>query len=103
MMAETKRSPIQRPNTAAKEREQVNQTTEPHDAGSLPPPNSIEESNLGSGGPTHDEIAARAYQCWQERGGGHGASEDDWYRAEQELRAEHARAGHQSRSAASSA
>lgn len=29
-----------------------------------------------------------------------GASEDDCYRVEQELRAEHARAGHQSRSAA---
>jgi hypothetical protein len=36
----------------------------------------------------HDEIAARAYNCWRERGCPEGSAEVDWYRAEQELRAE---------------
>lgn len=87
-MAGTKGSPIYGPNTQAAESQEVNQTGEPQHRGS------IEESNLRSGGPTHEKIAARAYQCWQERGGTDGASEEDWYRAEQELRGGHARAGH---------
>lgn len=41
-----------------------------------------------TGDPTQEEIAARAYQCWQERGGAAGSPEADWQRAEQELRAE---------------
>jgi len=36
----------------------------------------------------HDEISARAYSLWQQRGSAGGSSEDDWYSAEQELRAE---------------
>ncbi len=35
--------------------------------------------------PTHDQIAARAYQIWQERGGGPGHEADDWLQAEYEL------------------
>jgi hypothetical protein len=38
--------------------------------------------------PARDEISARAYSLWQQRGSAGGSSEDDWYRAEQELRAE---------------
>ncbi len=34
----------------------------------------------------HDEIALLAYQYYEERGGEHGWHEEDWYRAEQELR-----------------
>src|SRR5579884_861447 len=41
-------------------------------------------------GPTNEEIAARAYQCWHERGCPHGSPEEDWRRAEQELRRERA-------------
>jgi hypothetical protein len=37
-------------------------------------------------GPTNEEIAARAYQCWLERGSPQGTPEEDWSRAEQELR-----------------
>ena len=40
--------------------------------------------------PTQEEIAARAYLLWQQRGGAEGSSEEDWSRAEQELRAERA-------------
>ncbi len=37
---------------------------------------------------TRDEIAARAHRCWHERGCPEGSPEEDWHRAEQELRAE---------------
>lgn len=33
-----------------------------------------------------DEIAALAYRYYQERGGEHGFHEEDWYRAEREVR-----------------
>ena len=36
--------------------------------------------------PEHDEIAELAYRFYTERGGEHGYAEQDWYRAEQELR-----------------
>ena len=36
--------------------------------------------------PTHDEIALQAYLYWEERGCQGGSSEEDWLRAEQELR-----------------
>jgi hypothetical protein len=36
---------------------------------------------------SHDLIAQLAHQYWAERGHQHGNHEDDWYRAEQELRA----------------
>jgi hypothetical protein len=37
-------------------------------------------------GPSHDEIAHLAYSYWDERGRQGGSAEDDWYRAEAELR-----------------
>jgi hypothetical protein len=36
--------------------------------------------------PTRDEIARRAYEIYLGRGGLHGADEQDWLRAESELR-----------------
>jgi hypothetical protein len=36
--------------------------------------------------PSREEIAAQAYQCWHERGCPEGSPEEDWYRAERELR-----------------
>ncbi|MDQ2710795.1 MAG: DUF2934 domain-containing protein [Acidobacteriota bacterium] len=42
--------------------------------------------------PSNDEIAAHAYHCWLERGSpATGSSQEDWHRAERELR-ERARA-----------
>ena len=38
-------------------------------------------------GPSHEEIARRAYQLWEERGWPHGSPEEDWHRAQTELRA----------------
>jgi hypothetical protein len=37
------------------------------------------------------EVAVLAYQFWRERGSPDGSSEEDWYRAEQELRQRSAR------------
>lgn len=36
--------------------------------------------------PTQEDIARRAYEIHQQRGGAHGSHEDDWHRAEAELR-----------------
>jgi monoterpene epsilon-lactone hydrolase len=36
--------------------------------------------------PSREEIAQRAYQLWEERGRPHGSDEEDWHRAEHELR-----------------
>ncbi len=36
--------------------------------------------------PTHQQIAQLAHRFWKERGGHHGAHEQDWLRAERELR-----------------
>ncbi|PYR68514.1 MAG: DUF2934 domain-containing protein [Acidobacteria bacterium] len=38
--------------------------------------------------PTHEDIARRAYQLFEDRGGEHGHDWDDWLQAERELRDE---------------
>lgn len=38
--------------------------------------------------PSHEEIAQLAYRYWTERGCTHGHDEEDWFRAERELRGE---------------
>lgn len=35
----------------------------------------------------HDQVAQLAHRYWAERGGLHGHDVEDWFRAEQELRA----------------
>ena len=37
-------------------------------------------------GPTHEEISRRAYDLWAKRGGVGGNAQEDWLRAEKELR-----------------
>ncbi|MBV9267076.1 MAG: DUF2934 domain-containing protein [Acidobacteriaceae bacterium] len=39
---------------------------------------------------THEEIASHAYRCWHQRGCPEGSPEEDWHRAERELRERHA-------------
>ena len=41
---------------------------------------------LAEARPAYEDIALLAYALWQERGYPEGSSEDDWFRAEQELR-----------------
>jgi hypothetical protein len=43
----------------------------------------------------HEKVAARAYENWVKRGKPHGSPEQDWTKAEQELRNELARTGTQ--------
>ena len=38
------------------------------------------------GSPTHEQISELARKYWAERGYAHGYHEQDWFRAEQELR-----------------
>jgi hypothetical protein len=38
----------------------------------------------------HEDIALRAYSLWEKRGSPIGSPDEDWFRAEQELRAERA-------------
>ena len=40
----------------------------------------------GKSEPTHAEISHRAHQYWKERGHSHGSHEEDWTRAERELK-----------------
>jgi hypothetical protein len=47
-------------------------------------PNPVE--NLASRESTHEEIARRAYQLYEERGGEHGRDWEDWFQAERDLR-----------------
>jgi Protein of unknown function (DUF2934) len=35
---------------------------------------------------SHEEIAVRAYRLWEERGCPIGSPEEDWFRAEEEIR-----------------
>ena len=43
-------------------------------------------TTLQAGNRTQEAIAVRAYQLWEARGCPAGSPEEDWYRAEQELR-----------------
>ena len=36
--------------------------------------------------PSHEDIAILAYALWEERGGGDGGAEQDWFEAERQLR-----------------
>jgi len=38
--------------------------------------------------PIHEDIAALAFALWQERGCPEGSPEEDWFRAEEELKTE---------------
>ena len=41
--------------------------------------------------PTSEEIARRAYDRYQQRGGTHGFDQEDWYEAEREVRGSRSR------------
>jgi hypothetical protein len=46
-------------------------------------PNAVESLAIE---PTHEDIARRAYQLYEERGGEHGRDREDWFQAERDLR-----------------
>jgi Protein of unknown function (DUF2934) len=43
-------------------------------------------TNVTEIGVSHEEVAMLAHRFWAERGHQHGHHEEDWYRAEEELR-----------------
>jgi hypothetical protein len=49
-------------------------------------PSLVTGSEENSAQVSNEEIASHAYRCWQERGCPEGSAEEDWYRAERELR-----------------
>ena len=51
-----------------------------------PLPETPREGASPAAPPTYDEIARRAYELYQQRGGTGGQDWDDWLRAEAELR-----------------
>lgn len=75
---------------------------EPEESEAVPMKSQPAVAETGRDAPTHEEIAARAYEHWQKRGGVPGDAEDDWWQAEQELRKERKRVGAKKQSAAAS-
>ncbi len=49
-------------------------------------PSKAKSTQATAPAPTHQEIAHLAHHFWKERGGHHGSHDQDWLRAEQELR-----------------
>jgi hypothetical protein len=52
----------------------------------IPTPESVEPEMAMAQEATYEEIAALAYSYWEARGYQGGSPEEDWHRAEQELR-----------------
>jgi len=48
----------------------------------------LEVEPMGDESPSHDEIAVLAYSYWEARGYQGGSPEEDWLRAERELRSQ---------------
>jgi Protein of unknown function (DUF2934) len=48
---------------------------------------SVQPTPINGSGPTHEQIAELARKYWAQRGYIDGHHEEDWHRAEQELRA----------------
>jgi hypothetical protein len=47
----------------------------------------VASANGTSNSISHDQVALLAHRFWIDRGRAHGRHEEDWFRAEQELRA----------------
>src|SRR5947209_9365305 len=80
----------------ARSKTNLTRTERRHPAATEPAPNGItvdaDPDHIAAATPT-EQTAGLAYSYWEARGYSGGSPEDDWYRAEQELkrRAEHAR------------
>lgn len=62
---------------------QAQQRTEPHQAHNQ---NVVAPAPTPRNGPTHEQIAKRAYELYIARGCQHGHHEEDWNQAERELK-----------------
>jgi len=80
-MVDSKRSnPEQTKEALPQQRVESRQALTPQNSGS-------DETGAVDGESATGEIAALAYQYWLERGSPHGSHDEDWYRAEQQLKA----------------
>jgi len=52
----------------------------------IDPKKATEPADVQPGGIEESAIAVRAYEIWQERGCPIGSDQEDWFRAEQELK-----------------
>jgi hypothetical protein len=69
------------------DRDGKSKTASAADAEHYPEQNEVpKEHPLVSDSPDIEKIKARAYELWCERGCPHGSSDQDWHRAERELR-----------------
>ncbi|RKG78083.1 DUF2934 domain-containing protein [Corallococcus terminator] len=50
------------------------------------PERTPEKPSANMSAPTNEQIARRAFEIYQARGGTHGSSEQDWFQAERELK-----------------
>lgn len=72
------------------DRDGKSKTASAVDAEHYPEQNEVPKHHpLVPDGPEIDQIKMRAYERWCERGCPHGSADEDWYEAEQELRAKH--------------
>jgi hypothetical protein len=70
------------------DRDGKSKTASAVDAQHYPEQNEVSKHHaLVSDGPDIEAIKSRAYELWIDRGSPHGSSDQDWHRAEQELRA----------------
>ncbi len=72
-MTKSPKKPSAAPKAAAKPRKPVAKKTVVH-------------ANGKGKSISHDQVAQLAHRFWTERGRAHGHHEEDWFRAEQELR-----------------
>lgn len=78
----TDNSSSSRPVSAASSSSPVSSTAVRNTA--IPPRSSNSPTSPRKSGPTHEEIAKRAYEIWKSGRG--GSQQDNWFRAERELR-----------------
>ncbi len=94
--AVTKAEPIVKAKTAVAEKKPRTKTVKTKEiaepvaaavsSGPQRVPNKAKATPATTPAPTHHQIAQLAHRLWKERGGHHGSHEQDWLRAERELR-----------------
>jgi hypothetical protein len=67
------------------DREPLNQIADPRASEATATGNAASSVERLAPGPTHYEVARRAYQLFEERGREPGREWEDWFRAEREL------------------
>lgn len=85
-MAKEKKATEGAPKKRASRKKTVAAPTEPNTEQVQVQASSKNAAVPGDNGSSPDEVRRRAYEIWEQRGREHGKHEDDWYRAEQEIR-----------------